>query len=139
MKRYFDTKYGKMQYSLVLLKIKYSLSSCNNYIHELTRTTVAQPLSLMCPEVDLAIAAKTDSFCGIHQAPCVRREARLRSNPIVVVGDLCVNSWFVPAGTAVAPAHHAIQEHPATCLAHQRAARVTLRGGDMKLSPPLQW
>lgn len=103
-------------------------SCCHNSyfkIHELTRTSVAQP-PLTCPEVDLARAAKTVSFCGEHPAARVRREARLLRDPPVVVGDLCVNSWLVLAGTAVAPAHHAVQEHAAAYLAHQRPARVTL-------------
>lgn len=76
----------------------------------------------------------TASLCGIHVSLCVFGEPCFRCDPLVVVGDLCVNSWFVLAGTALAPAHHPEQEHPTCRFTHQRTTGVTLWEEDATVS-----
>lgn len=56
--------------------------------------------------------SSTASFLREHDAVCESGEARFRCDPLVVVCDLSVNTWFVLLGAAVAPAHHAVQKHP---------------------------
>lgn len=77
------------------------------------------------------------SFYGIHQSIRVLGDSRWRCDPVVVVGHLCVNPWFVFPGTALAPAHHSEQKHPTCHFTHQRASRVTLWGEDASVSHSL--
>lgn len=55
--------------------------------------------------------------------------------PAAVFGNSGVDAGFVPASTAVAPAHHASQEGPPTGTGDgQRSTGVTLRGLERRVT-----
>lgn len=77
------------------------------------------------------------SFYGKHQSIRVLGDSCWCCDPVVVVGHLGVNAWFVSLGTFLTPAHHSKQKHPTCQFTHQRATRVTLWGEDASVSPCL--
>lgn len=115
----------KYSFKIVTLN-RFSAKTCSHVSHVMVAALRTKPatsaLACMCKEKKKAPAFRehlinkydsgTVSFQGIHQSFCVFDESCFPCDPPVVIGDLCVDTWFIFPGTALTPAHHTEQKHP---------------------------